>query len=434
MIKWDRWAILYIIAGYFYDGLPAVDDFYDKLETRDEMTRSLALQMELPKQIAHARSESPAYAEILADIDPTGVVSLEELAKLPVTRKSDLMDRQAASRPFGGLATAAPGKMVRVFASPGPVYEPEGEGPDYWRTGRAMFAAGIRAGDLIHNTLSYHFTPAGSMIESGARAIGCGVFPAGVGQTELQINAIVDLQPNVYCGTPSFLKILLDKAAEMKADISCIKRGVVGGEALPPSLRETLSQHGVEVLQFYGTADVGTIAYESSAKEGMILDEQIVVEIVTPGTGDPVAEGEVGEILVTSFSKEYPLVRFATGDMSKFLEGPSPCGRTNKRIAGWMGRADQTTKVKGMFVRPEQVATVVKRHPEITKARLVVDRQDVNDTMTLCCEVDTANDELAEAIRSSLRDVCKLRGEVKFVDAGELASDGKVIDDVRSYE
>ncbi len=398
------------------------------------MTRSLALQMELPKQLAHAKSSSPAYQEILADVDPAAINSMQALAELPVTRKSDLLDRQAAARPFGGLATAKAGDMVRVYASPGPIYEPEGDAADYWRTARAMYAAGVRAGDLLHNTLSYHFTPAGFMIESGARAIGCGVFPAGTGQTELQVNAIVDLQPNVYCGTPSFLKILIDKAAEMNADISCIKKGVVGGEALPPSLRATLADHGVEVLQFYGTADVGTIAYESPAKEGLILDEEIVIEIVTPGTGDPVAEGEVGEILVTSFSKHYPLVRFATGDMSKFLPGASPCGRTNTRIAGWMGRADQTTKVKGMFVRPEQIADVLKRHPQIAKARLVVDRQDVNDTMTLHCEAAEQNDGLADAIRSSLREVCKLRGEVVFVGSGELASDGKVIDDVRNYE
>ena len=293
-------------------------EHYDKLETRDEMTRSLALQMDLPKQIAHAKSSTAAYAEILADIDPASINSMQALATLPVTRKSDLIDRQAANRPFGGLAAAKPGEMVRVYASPGPVYEPEGSAPDYWRTGRALYAAGVRAGDLIHNTLSYHFTPAGFMIESGARAVGCGVFPAGVGQTELQVAAIVDLQPNVYCGTPSFLKIIIDKAAELNADISCIKKGLVGGEALPPSLRETLSSHGVDVLQFFGTADVGSIAYESTAKEGLIVDEEIVVEIVTPGTGDPVAEGEVGEMLVTSFSKDYPLVRFATGDMSKF--------------------------------------------------------------------------------------------------------------------
>jgi len=409
-------------------------EHYDKLETRDEMTRSLALQMDLPKQIAHAKSSTAAYAEILADIDPASINSMQALATLPVTRKSDLIDRQAANRPFGGLAAAKPGEMVRVYASPGPVYEPEGSAPDYWRTGRALYAAGVRAGDLIHNTLSYHFTPAGFMIESGARAVGCGVFPAGVGQTELQVAAIVDLQPNVYCGTPSFLKIIIDKAAELNADISCIKKGLVGGEALPPSLRETLSSHGVDVLQFFGTADVGSIAYESTAKEGLIVDEEIVVEIVTPGTGDPVAEGEVGEMLVTSFSKDYPLVRFATGDMSKFLPGHSPCGRTNIRIAGWMGRADQTTKVKGMFVRPEQVAAVVKRHPEVVKARLVVEREDVKDVMTLQCEVDGPGDGLVDAVKGSIQEVCKLKGEVLVVSVGELASDGKVIEDLRSYE
>ena len=419
-------------------------EYFDKLETRDEMTRSLALQMELPKQIALAKSATNAYSEILADVVPSSIVSLEALASLPVTRKSELMERQAADRPFGGLAAARPGEMVRVYASPGPVYEPEGSAPDYWRTARALYAAGVRSGDLLHNTLSYHFTPAGFMIESGAREIGCGVFPAGVGQTELQVATVVDLQPNVYCGTPSFLKILIDKAAELDADISCIKKGLVGGEALPPSLRETLSGHGVDVLQFYGTADVGVIAYESSAKEGLIIDEKVIVEIVTPGTGDPVNGEEVGEVVVTSFSESYPLVRFATGDLSKFLPGQSPCGRTNMRIAGWMGRADQTTKVKGMFVRPEQVAAVVKRHPEIQKARLVVDREGANDSMTLYCEltgcelagceVSDAGDSLADAIRDSLREVCKLRGEVSFVASGELADDGKVIDDVRSYE
>jgi len=272
------------------------------------------------------------------------------------------------------------------------------------------------------------------MIESGARALGCGVFPAGVGQTELQVAAIVDLQPNVYCGTPSFLKILIDKAAELNADISCIKKGLVGGEALPPSLRATLSSHGIDVLQFYGTADVGSIAYESAAKEGLIIDEQIIVEIVTPGTGDPVADGEVGEILITSFSQDYPLVRFATGDMSKYLPGASPCGRSNTRIAGWMGRADQTTKVKGMFVRPEQVAVVATRHPEVLKARLVVDREDVKDVMTLHCEVEKQDESLVESIKASMQDVCKLRGEVVLTGVGELESDGKVIDDVRSYE
>ena len=411
-----------------------INEYFDKLETRDAMTRSLALQMELPKQIAHARDSAAAYTEILADVDPQSVTSLSELAGLPVTRKSDLIERQSALKPFGGLATAAPGHMRRVYSSPGPIYEPEDHSEDYWRMGRALFAAGIRKGDLVHNTFSYHFTPAGFMFESGAAAIGCGVFPAGVGQTELQVAAISDLKPVAYAGTPSFLKILLDKANEAGADISSLKRAAVGGEALPPSLRADLESSGLTVRQSYGTADAGLIAYESDALDGMIVDEKIVVELVIPGTGDPVAEGEVGEIVVTSFSRAYPLVRFATGDLTRFLSGESACGRTNVRIAGWMGRADQTTKVKGMFVRPEQVAEVVRRHPEVSKARLVVDREGALDSMTLLCETTASDESLVAGLTSSLKEVCKLRGEARLVSVGELPNDGKVIDDVRSYE
>jgi len=411
-----------------------IDEYFDKLETRDAMTRSLALQMELPKQIAHAKDSASAYSEILDDIDPSSITSLTELATLPVTRKSDLMVRQGAVKPFGGLATAAPGQMKRVYSSPGPIYEPEDHSEDYWRFGRALFAAGIRKGDLVHNTFSYHFTPAGFMFESGAAAVGCGVFPAGVGQTELQVAAITDLQPTAYAGTPSFLKILLDKASEVGGDVSSLIRAAVGGEALPPSLRADLESSGLTVRQSYGTADAGLIAYESDALDGLIVDEKIVVELVSPGTGDPVAEGEVGEIVVTSFSQAYPLVRFATGDLTKFLTGESACGRTNVRIAGWMGRADQTTKVKGMFVRPEQIAEVVRRHAEVSKARLVVDREGVVDTMTLHCETTTSDESLLAALTNSLKEVCKLRGEAKLVSVGELPNDGKVIDDVRSYE
>ena len=411
-----------------------INEYFDKLETRDAMTRSLALQMELPKQIAHARDSAAAYTEILADVDPQSVTSLSELAGLPVTRKSDLIERQSALKPFGGLATAAPGHMRRVYSSPGPIYEPEDHSEDYWRMGRALFAAGIRKGDLVHNTFSYHFTPAGFMFESGAAAIGCGVFPAGVGQTELQVAAISDLKPVAYAGTPSFLKILLDKANETGADVSSLKRAAVGGEALPPSLRADLESSGLTVRQSYGTADAGLIAYESEALDGMIVDEKIIVELVIPGTGDPVAEGEVGEIVVTSFSSAYPLVRFATGDLTRFLSGESGCGRTNVRIAGWMGRADQTTKVKGMFVRPEQVAEVVRRHPEVSKARLVVDREGALDSMTLLCETTASDESLVAGLTSSLKEVCKLRGEARLVSVGELPNDGKVIDDVRSYE
>ena len=321
-----------------------------------------------------------------------------------------------------------------MYSSPGPIYEPEDHSEDYWRMGRALFAAGIRKGDLVHNTFSYHFTPAGFMFESGAAAIGCGVFPAGVGQTELQVAAISDLKPTAYAGTPSFLKILLDKANEAGADVSSLKRAAVGGEALPPSLRADLESSGLTVRQSYGTADAGLIAYESDSLDGMIVDEKIIVELVIPGTGDPVAEGEVGEIVVTSFSSAYPLVRFATGDLTRFLSGESGCGRTNVRIAGWMGRADQTTKVKGMFVRPEQVAEVVRRHPEVSKARLVVDREGALDSMTLLCETTAPDESLVAGLTSSLKEVCKLRGEARLVSVGELPNDGKVIDDVRSYE
>lgn len=411
-----------------------IGDYFDKLETRDAMTRSLALQMDLPRQIARAKENTTAYADTLSGVDPTSIISQQALAELPVTRKADLIERQAANKPFGGMATAAAGKMRRVYSSPGPIYEPESHAADYWRMGRALHAAGFRAGDLIHNTFSYHFTPAGFMFESGAEAVGCGVFAAGIGQTEMQLAAISDLQPGGYAGTPSFLKILLEKAADTGVDVSSLKRALVSGEALPPSLRATLEAFELTVRQCYATADVGLIAYESDAMDGLIVDENIILELVTPGTGDPVAEGEVGEIVITSFSDAYPLVRFATGDLSKFLAGESPCGRTNLRIAGWMGRADQTTKVKGMFVHPEQIAAVIKKHPQVSKARLVVDSVDANDVMTLHCECAETDDSLAAAIASTVKDLCKLRGEVQLVAIGSLANDGKVIDDVRSYE
>ncbi|OED38864.1 AMP-dependent synthetase [Chromatiales bacterium (ex Bugula neritina AB1)] len=410
-------------------------DFYDKLETRDSMTRNLTLQMELPKQIAHAKANTAAYAEILDQVDPSTITSIEALAALPVTRKSDLIERQSANRPFGGLASAPAGQMKRVYSSPGPIYEPEAEVEDYWRMGRALYAGGLRRGDLVHNTFSYHFTPAGFMFESGAHAIGCGVFAAGIGQTELQLAAIAELQPVAYAGTPSFLKILLQKATEIGSDTSSLKKALVSGEALPPSLRTELQGYGITVRQCYATADVGLIAYESDALDGLIVDENIVLELLTPGTGDPVADGAVGEIVVTSFSKAYPLVRFATGDLSRVLPGESSCGRTGVRIAGWMGRADQTTKVKGMFVHPEQVAEVVKRYPQIVKARLTVTSVDNADVMSLCCETDeTGDQELIGKIAATVKDVCKLRGEVELVTVGELPDDGKVIDDVRSYE
>jgi len=409
--------------------------FYDQLEARDQTTRKAYLQEALPAQIRNAQQNSPAFARILADIDPATVVSRADLVRLPITRKTALLDNQHQNPPFGGLTTVAVGELAQVFQSPGPIYDPEARRPDYWRLARALFAAGFRPGELIHNTFSYHFTPAGSMLATGAQALGCAVFPAGIGQTELQVKAIADLKPHGYVGTPSFLKIILDKAAELNVDMTSVKKALVTAEALPPSLREEFKTRGIQVVQCYATADLGLIAYESSAIDGMIVDEGVLVEIVRPGTGDPVPEGEVGELVITTFNPDYPLIRFATGDLSAILPGISPCGRTNTRIKGWLGRADQTTKVRGMFVRPSLVAEVLKRHPSILKGRLIIDQINYQDVMTLHCEVseplDTAEQQ---AVAASIRDVCKLRGELAFVAPGTLSNDGKVIDDVRHYD
>jgi len=409
--------------------------YYDQLETRDQAAREVHLREALPAQISNAQHNSPAFARILADIDPATVTSRADLVRLPITRKAALLDSQHQNPPFGGLTTVAVGALAQVFQSPGPIYDPEARRPDYWRLTRALFAAGFRPGELLHNTFSYHFTPAGSMLATGAQALGCAVFPAGIGQTELQVKAIADLRPQGYVGTPSFLKIILDKAVELNADVSSVKKALVTAEALPPSLREEFKARGIQVLQCYATADLGLIAYETWALEGMIADEGVLVEIVRPGTGDPVPEGEVGELVITTFNPDYPLIRFATGDLSAILPGVSPCGRTNTRIKGWLGRADQTTKVRGMFVRPSLVAEVIKRHPLILKGRLIVDQINYQDVMTLHCEVseplDTAEQQ---AIAATIRDVCKLRGDLAFVAAGTLPNDGKVIDDVRQYE
>ena len=406
---------------------------YDARETRDPAERERDLLARLPAQVAHARSSAPAFARLLADVDPATINSREALATLPVTRKSELLERQKGARPFGGFAAAGWGRMTaRVFASPGPIYEPEGNRPDYWRLARAFFAAGFREGDLVHNTFSYHMTPAGSMMETAAHALGCTVFPGGVGQTDQQLEAIRDLQPNAYSGTPSFLRILIEKADEAGMVVPFTK-AFVSGEAFPPSQREALSARGIEAFQAYATADIGLIAYETPAREGLVIDEDVLVEIVRPGTGDPVAGGEVGEVVVTTFNPDYPLIRFGTGDLSAVLPGQSPCGRTNGRIKGWMGRADQTTKVKGMFVHPGQIATVLKRHPEVARARLVVDNPDHTDRMTLHCEAQ-GSVALSDALVGSLRDVTKLRADVRFVAPGSLANDGKVIDDIRRYD
>jgi len=410
-------------------------DYYDDLETRDPEVREKALFATLPGQIAHAKANAPYFARLLKDVEPDQVRGRKALAQLPVTRKSDLITLQKETPPFAGMTAVATGALGRVFSSPGPIYDPQGARGDFWRMGRALFAAGFRRGDLVHNTFSYHFTPAGMMMDLGAQAIGCAVFPAGIGQTELQVAAIADLKPDGYTGTPSFLKILLEKADELKADASSLKKALVSGEALLPPVRTWLLARGIDVRQCYGTADLGLIAYETEPMGGLIADEGVIVEILRPGTGDPVAEGEVGEVVVTTLCTEYPLIRFATGDLSAVAVGISPCGRTNTRIRGWMGRADQTTKVKGMFVHPSQVAQVLKRHPEILRARLVVDHDgEKNDRMTLRCEVRNRNDLLAQAITNTLREVCKLRGQVEFADAGSLPNDGKVIEDLRKYD
>ena len=410
-------------------------DYYDDLETRSPQARDSALFNALPAQIEHARQKAPAYGVLLEGVNAKTIDSRTALAGLPVTRKSELLERQGEAPPFGGFAAAAPGEFAHVFASPGPIYEPEARRDDYWRMARALFAAGFRRGELVHNTFSYHFTPAGFMLESGAHALGCPVFPAGVGQTELQVQAISQLQPPCYVGTPSFLKIILDKAEDTAADVSSIDKALVSGEALPPSLRQSLAGRGVAVRQCYATADLGLIAYESEAMDGMIIDEGVILEIVRPGTGVPVTPGEVGEVVVTTLNPDYPLIRFATGDLSALMEGPSPCGRTNLRIKGWMGRADQTTKVRGMFVHPSQVAAVLKRHCEVSKGRLVIDSVDNQDRMILRCEIaEQPSEALRTAIAGSIRELCKLRAEVEFDAPGSLANDGKVIDDIRSYE
>jgi phenylacetate-CoA ligase len=408
---------------------------FDTLETRDPERREREQQAQLPRQIAHAKARAPAFARILAGVDAAAITTRAALARIPVTRKSELLDLQQADRPFGGLAATRWGDAMRVFASPGPIYEPEGRRADYWRLARPLFAAGFRRGDLVHNCFSYHFTPAGSMLETGAHALGCTVFPAGIGQTEQQVQAMAELRPAGYVGTPSFLKIILEKADEMGIALKNLTKALVSAEAFPKSFSDALSARGIAGYQAYASADLGTIAYETEAREGLVIDEGVLVEIVRPGTGDPVAVGEVGEVVVTSlFNTDYPMIRFGTGDLSAILPGMSPCGRTNLRIKGWMGRADQTTKVKGMFVHPAQVAAIAARHPEIGKARLVVDNAEGADRMTLNVEVPGNRSSMADAIVASIREITKLRGDVVFRAPGELPNDGKVIDDVRKYD
>lgn len=403
--------------------------FYDDLETRPAAHRAEALAQQLPAVIARART-APALARILQGIDADAVTSRAALAALPVIRKSELSAAQKKSPPFGGFTTRRAHEFEHVFQSPGPIYEPGMRGQDWWRLGRFLFAAGVGPGDIVQNCFGYHLTPAGMMFESAARAVDAAVLPAGTGQTELQVRAAADIGTTVYAGTPDYLKLILDKADEMGERLA-LTRATVSGGALFPALRSAYADRGIATTQCYATADLGLIAYESPAKEGMIVDEGVIVEIVRPGTGDPVPDGEVGELVVTTLNADYPLIRFATGDLSAVMPGASPCGRTNMRIKGWMGRADQTTKIKGMFVRPEQVAALLARHPEISRARVVADRAGDMDVMTVRLETGAMDAAIYEA---AVLDTLKLRGRIELVAPGTLPNDGKVIEDRRSYD
>jgi phenylacetate-CoA ligase len=417
---------------------PAISDkYFDQLETRAPAAREQALFNMLPGLLQRAAEVAPGWANHLKGHVLAGVTSRAELAKLPVMRKSMLKDLQSVSRPFGGLASAQPGSIGRIFSSPGPIYEPEGMGADWWRAARALYAAGFRNTDLVHNTFAYHLTPGGWIMDSGARAIGCAVIPAGPGNTEQQLDAIEHLRPTAYTGVPDYLKILLDKAKDAGRDASSIKKALFSGGALFPSLRAEYAARGITCLQAYATADLGMIAYESPGPdgtiEGMIVEEGLILEIVRPGTGEPLAAGEVGEVVVTSFNRDYPMIRLATGDMSAVLPGVSPCGRTNLRIKGWLGRADQTTKVKGMFVHPESIAAVGKRHPELGRLRLVVARAGELDVMTLRAETAANTPALAAAVAESVQQLTKLKADIQLVAMGTLPNDGKVIADERTY-
>ena len=404
---------------------------YDDLETRDPATREREQFARMPEVIARAMT-APGWARQLAGIDPKSVASRAALARLPVLRKSDLATMQKENPPFGGLAVTAPGKVRRLLMSPGPIFEPEGEGKDWWGSARALYAAGFRQGDIVHNSFAYHLTPGGFILEAGAHALGCAVIPGGVGNTEQQLEAIAHYKPSGYVGTPDFLKILLDTAEKTDKDASSIKRALVSGAALPASLREELGKRDVEVLQCYATAELGVIAYEAPTREGMIVNESVIVEIVRPGTGNPVPEGEIGEVVVTSFNPDYPMIRLGTGDLSALMVGASACGRTNGRIKGWMGRADQTAKVKGMFVHPKQIAEVASRYPQLGRLRLVVGRVAEQDTMTLAAECASPDASLGAAVAATLQSVTKLKGAVKLVAIGSLPNDGKVIADERA--
>jgi phenylacetate-CoA ligase len=413
-------------------------NFYDSRETRSHDAREVDLFARLPALIALAQAKAPSWAQHLNGVDAGVIKDRQSLRQLPVLRKTELKALQTANPPFGGLSTIAPSKAPRIFMSPGAIFEPQARGPDPWRVARALFAAGIRPGHIVQNCFAYHLTPGAWMVDQGAVHLGCAVIPAGIGQTEQQLEVIQALKPDAYTGTPSFLRILMEKAQETGADISNLKRALCAAEALPPSLRTWFKDQGLEnVLQWYGTAELGLVAYESDAMQGMIVEEDCLIEVVRPGTGDAVADGEVGELVVTCFNNDYPMIRFGTGDLTAVMSGVSPCGRTNVRIRGWMGRADQTTKVRGLFVHPGQVDQIVKRHPEIAKARLVISGEMANDQMSLHCEsaaAQASHAQLSQSVADSIRDITKLRGEVAWVAMGALPNDGKVIEDARKYE
>jgi phenylacetate-CoA ligase len=406
-------------------------EHYDALETREPSQREAELFTRLPDVLQSAKAAS-AYAERLAGIDPAGITDRAALARLPVLRKADLPALHKAAPPFGGFVSGHPGSFARLFTSPGPIFEPEPVNSDPWRGARALFAAGFRPGDVVLNTFSYHLTPGGFIVDASARALGCAVIPAGPGNTEAQFELIEAYRPVGYSGTPDFLKILLDAAAAAGRDVSSIRRALVSGAAFPKSLQEEIKSRGVDAYQAFGTADLGLMAFETSAREGMVVNEDLIVEIVRPGTGDPVAEGDVGEIVVTSLDRQHPWIRLALGDLTAALPGPSPCGRSNMRIRGWMGRADQTTKVKGMFVRPEQIAEIGRRHPQLGRLRLLVTREGETDAMTLSAECTSPGESLRQEIAATLRAVTKLHGAVDLVVPGSLPNDGKVISDERS--
>jgi phenylacetate-CoA ligase len=421
--------------------------YYEEREGITASRREQDLLARLPAALKRAAERAPAIAQQLQGVDPGAIHQRSDLELIPVIRKSELLQAQLAmrqgeagsqlstvSRIFGGFSAIGWGEAARVFASPGPIYEPESRRPDYWGFARSLYAAGFRKGELVYNCFSYHFTPAGSMMETAAHALGCTVFPGGVGQTEQQVHAIADLRPSGYTGTPSFLKIILEKAEELNIALPSLKRALFSGEAFPPSLRTWFAERGIDGYQAYGSADLGMIAYETDARDGLVVNEDLILEIVRAGTNQPVAEGEVGEVVVTTLNPDYPLVRFGTGDLSAIMQGASPCGRSNLRIKGWMGRADQTTKVRGMFVHPGQIAQVLKRHPELRKARLVVSGKVGSDVMVLKAEIEGASADMLLRIAASVRELTKLRADIEPVSVGSLPNDGKVIDDIRSYE